>query len=344
LFLGDWVPTFRSSIFSFDTLQLEKARPKGFFRALVLTLALVLVAEIGARLLVNRVPPYGEYWEAQAGLEFEAYRQHIVQGQTPRTVIIGDSTARCAIDPQALQVNLPEAADIYTLARPANYPMACRCTTLPLLSAPYTPPKLVIASFSPYGFVKTDRLETQILDSPICRKTENPLSYHGEFRLLWLMRTLPYLKNLGAVNEQLKLAWEQRGFTPLMESAPQQNEDTSGANLSEKTAPIQDERVQVVRDLALLARNRNFKLVLVVPPLKKRDRVVEEYVERMSHLAQELDFTLLDFSTSPFLLTKHFLDGVHLNKDGAEIFSQELGRKIYSQTLETACWKGQRDW
>ncbi|MBI3650456.1 MAG: hypothetical protein HY231_05345 [Acidobacteria bacterium] len=334
------MPIFRSSIFSFDTLRLEKARPKGFFRALALTLALVFVAEVGARLLVHSVSPYCEYWEDESGFRFEAYRQHIMQGAAPNLVIIGDSTARFGIDLQALRTTLPAAVDSYNLATPANYPMACHCTTLPLLNEPYAPPKVVIALFSPYGFLATDKAEAQILNSPICKRVESPFSFYKEMRLLWLMRVTPYVKNSSFAKESLKQTWAQRGFTPLIEATPEPSARNPSPSTSLATSSeIKVEKIQVIRDLALLARNRNFKFILVIPPLRKRDKIVEEMVERMGYLQDELKFTLLDFSMSPFLSTNHFLDGVHVNKDGAAIFSQELGKRIYTQMPELALLK-----
>lgn len=331
------------SIFSFDTLQLGKARPKGFFRALALTLALVFVAEIGARILVQRASPYYKYWEDEPGFRFEAYRQQILQGETPEVVIIGDSTARYGIDSPTLRANLSAAIDMYNLSSPANFPMACHCTTLPLLQEPYKPPKLVIAMFSPNGFVATAAYETLILNSPICRKVTSPFSYHRELRLLWLMRMSPYLKNPEVVDKKLRQVWEERGFTPLTEATAQQPITHPGpAKPSASAAEIEAEKLQVIRDLALLARNRNFKLVLVVPPLMNRDRMVEELVGRIGQLQDESGFLLLDFSASAFLSARHFFDNTHLNKDGAEIFSEQLGRTLSTRMPEIAQFTDQK--
>ena len=296
--------------------------------------------------------PRGGYWADDAKAKFEPYRLLTLGDQAPEIVIVGDSTGARDFDPLAIEAALPANMRVYNLAYPGNFPRAFKLSTLPLLKFPHAPPRLVILSFAPNAFFEnqsTRKSEDQILDSPICRERDTD-------RWAW---TRLAVSNLGSLRANWQF-WKRdavslpkdRGFLLLEGSGP-----TKPAKLLERSrydaseqrdhreyaragtladdAPIPDAaRLDVVRDLATLARDRGFRLLVIVPPhLEMRvygrpHPIFEAYREAIVRLGVELGFHVLDWNDPPFLDPEDYYDWGHLNRIGAAKMSAELANLL----------------
>jgi hypothetical protein len=329
------------SIFSFETLRLG-ARPAGLFAAPLIALALLLLAEGGARLLLANQDRSWEYWDASAADKFEGYRREALAGAPPDVLVVGDSSAARDIDPGALLSGLPAGMRAYNLGWPANFPVAFRCTTLPLLAAGYAAPKLVVASLSVKSFVDDPRglrLEEGVLSSYFCRRQNGELSLSDR---IYLTRLRHFLSFLFPLRPEEILA---DGFMPLREPkkaagaaraprepAGRQPAAAAEAQTEEGALGLAPERLEVIYELGRLARARGFALIVVIPPRwglaagSPLDRLTADYREALEEAAGELGFTVLDMSRAPFLSEEHFYDGGHLLAEGAAVFSKEIAK------------------
>ena len=84
--------TFRSSILSFDTLNLEGWKAAGLRNEILVAILLLVGAELLARSALAPIGDYWRYWEPEAAVKIEAYRAMVRKGVPPRILIVGDST------------------------------------------------------------------------------------------------------------------------------------------------------------------------------------------------------------------------------------------------------------
>lgn len=323
-----------SSIFSFETLRLNGPPPAGFYKAILFTLAIVTLGEGVSRFLLAHVGRNWEYWTPEVAVQFEEYRHQTESGQSPEVLIIGDSTGLCDLDPLVISRCVPGGPNVYNLATHANFPFAFRSTTLPLLGSQHRVPRLVIASFSPDGFVdsaRVRRFEEKILSSAYCRHSSGRFVATDYVSLLRLLNALPLIKSA---------YWGKRDSA---QAATNSNDSPSIAKSTEGAGPsgardeaeieskeISSDRFSVVRELGILSKARGFKLLIVVPPrlTSSMDEVCAEYVRQLLQAKEDYGFTVLDASRSAFLSEVNFKDNAHLNQDGARIFSKELARTV----------------
>jgi hypothetical protein len=262
----------RSSICSFETLQLRDKRPKDIVATIVFVLLALLTTEFALRLGMAPLGSSWTYWSLAAAAKYEYYQQ-VALHSAPELVVIGDSTAARDISPEVLKEKLGAKVTAYNLAWPSNYPGALPCTTFPLLSLPYHSPKVVIVSLHANGFTnspKALRLEANITSSPYCKM--------------------------------------------------------------KKRAP-EEKRIVFLEQLAALAAENNFRLVVVNPP-NQTAQPQSLYAARVQEVANKHHFLFLDEGTASYLNEKHFFDAGHLNQEGAKIFSTRLASKIESLVVQ----------
>jgi hypothetical protein len=318
----------RSSIFSFDTLRLNGRAPAGFFRAALLALALSIAAEGTARMVIPAEGPRDEYWSRGAAVKFETYRERANAGRTPAVLVVGDSTAARDFDPVAIAEST--GLDAYNLAWPGNFPLAFRCTTIPLLASASNVPRVVVASFTPNGFSDTERIqrfEAGIVTSDICRRAAGDRIPADFIRLTLLGRTLAR-----GDSKEPDMTATELGFMPLEgRSQEASRREDRARREKDDVRSITAERFEVVRELGRIARERGFTLVVVVPPVAPKERdgnVYAEYTRALGQASADLGFTVIDWRHPEGYGRESFYDSVHLNAEAARRFSLELGRVV----------------
>jgi hypothetical protein len=317
------------------TLRLEGGAPRGLLAAPLFALLLLGAAELLARLLLAPLGASWEYWEAEAAAKFERYRELASTGEAPDVLIVGDSTGARDIDPDALRAGLGAAAEAYNLAWPSNFPLAFRCTTLPLLAEGLDAPRLVVASLSPRSFLdhpSTKRLEENLLSSRYCRRLAGESSLGERLYLRRIEHVLPVL--LARPREV-----SARGFMPHRTTklkggqagpAPEASADPSDRPAEEA---LSAERLALIRELGALSKARGFRLVFLIPPRLgttpgKPNALTAAYLAALEAAREEYGFTILDQSYAPYLSAEHFYDTGHLRFEGAQLFSKELAKAL----------------
>jgi hypothetical protein len=328
------VRTSRSFIFSFDTLRLSRGSSNGFRQSLLLGLLVVCAAEGVSRIVLAPIGRYWEYWDPPAAVRFEGYRRHIDSRKAPDIVIIGDSTAARDIDPAVVIASQNGRVTAYNLANPANFPLALKVDTLPLMESPNVVPKIIIASFAYRSFMDTDRVrrfENGILSSPYCQHVLGKTFAADYFYLLRLRKSSPFIVDRWHPVAELAEIRKHHGFLPFAGTERETRGDQSVAEAeTSTTARLDSERLAIIGRLGQLAKARNFSLVVVVPPVRYPfpNRLFDSYLEELKRAQRELGFTVLNFYSAPFLSPENFYNDHHLNREGAEIYTREILKAI----------------
>lgn len=296
---------------------------------MVLGLLLFAIAESVSRTIVRRVGRRWEYWDKVAAVKFEDYRTRVSLNAGPDIVIIGDSTAARDLDPRSMATDHLTGKDIYNLAWPANFPLAFRTTTLPLLREPYQAPKIVLASFTPGSFTDNPRVgefEQEILTSTYCQHVLGNYSFADKFFLPRLRNALPFIRK---PNEEFNELRKNKGFMPSEAVAEEYRTSDSGTRASQIIAS----RFDVLIELADLSQQRKFELYILIPPVSPALAVptadiYQKYLALLETAQQRYGFTILDKRHSDFLTNEYFTDGIHLTRAGAELFSSTLPREF----------------
>ena len=332
-----------SSIFSFDTLRLGNV-PRAWTWSVLAAIALVGAAEAGARWLMaplgNRV---WTYWDEDAADEFEWYRERALAGNAPEVVAVGDSTGGYNFDPQPFREEAG-GVDAYNLAWPANFPRAFELTTLPILAEGQAP-RTVLLMQAATTFLDTDtavRNETQILNSVFGRRAR------GEF----VFADWCYLARANLARRLLISHWlyhrdeivrepKRLGFHPLARGSiapPEQErqmakvkEEADRVALDQRFLErgFDEERRAVVPALARLAKERGFRLIVVLTPTRVRPlpQVFVAHRHWLQELATRYGFEVWDYLEDEGYGFFEFSDGIHLRESAARKFSVKLGER-----------------
>jgi hypothetical protein len=303
-----------------------------------LVLCLVAGAELAARSALEPIGDYWSYWTPAAAAKFEAYRSSVRRGAPPHVLVVGDSTGARDFDPAPLARVTGRTA--FNLAWPANFPLAFKACTLPLLEN-QARPDVVIASFIPSGFLDSSsarRFEQAILESSYCRRQRAQISASDYFYLARMRASLPFLHSwwTGTSLPQVK----NRGFMPLAG-----NDDAP--DVPTVMAGFEDRRFAAIEALYEAGRQFHFSVIVVIPP--RRDptgdlrRAEGKYVERLQHCG----FEYIDYREPAFLQAGDFHDRNHLNAHGAERLSAALAEELTRRgdaayRVADACRRGER--
>lgn len=320
----------RSSIFSFETLRTDGLLPRTKLIALTIVLLMLVTAEGLARIALRPTGDYWEYWNKESADKFLWYRHKNSASTAADIVIIGDSTAARDFIPSEFS-QACNGKTAFNLGWPANFPLAMEQTTLPLLDLPYRAPDTVICSISPKAFTGhplNRAFETPILASAFARHQR------GET----LVSDYVYLTRLYSAREFASGWFSGEGlFEPPKDGGamPLKGQEESGhrpatkGDLFDKTG-FERKRLEVIDRLAEIARYRNFQLVFVIPPrtFEHRSELEEKFIGILSEKAADYGFQVWDVRRLPPLEAKHFFDPGHLNRTGAELYSQTLAGRL----------------
>lgn len=319
---------FRSSIFSFDTLDMKRGFSRKTLYAVALACAIVFMAEATCRLAFAPLGQVWEFWSSSAAIKFERYRIDVERGVCPDILIVGDSTAGNDISPIVLEEAIP-GITAYNLGWNGNFPLAFQQSTLPFFQSPNDVPDVLVVSFLHRSFAdlaKNRKSEAGILGSPWCKRARHETTAASYF----------YLARLQKMRE-----WKEFWFSGLSPDfgpnrkgllASDQIQELKRPDNSLPSVELSNERFDVIEELVTIARDRNIELVVIVAPRllpSTRELALEsQYCMRLAELAREGQLRWLDCRELDFLKRDHFRDETHLNNAGARLFTNFLGNKL----------------
>ncbi len=331
---------FPSSIFSSSWSSLWDNETAILLRVAIVAGVLLAAGEAISRAALMPVGALWEYWNPDAALKFQWYRNasepaaNDSAGPMPDVLVVGDSTAARNFDPAALKSPNGPGVEAFNLGWPANFPLAFEYSTIPLLRDGQAVPRVVVVSFSPSAFVDsetTSRFESTILQSAYCRRQREG-SLLQDF--VWLTRIRPALEWRGLwFTGKQPAPPANNGFQPL-----EGHENRSEPDRSREARQLTEARLDVLRDLVTLASERDFQLVIVIPPIENVDTIPEAgaYRRAVEMICNTRNCHVVDCSDVEGLTSEHFWNNTHLNRDGAEVFSHWFSKNVLSDLLAPA--------
>ena len=143
--------------FSSRTLSLSDWRGTGSLKTVILALCLIAMAEGVARMAIAPIGDYWRYWTPAAAAKFETYRGAVRDGSGARLVVVGDSPGARDIDPARLgAAGFGDERVQPVVAR--EFSARLQGVHAAGLFRDGTAPDLVVASFSPTGFLESPRV------------------------------------------------------------------------------------------------------------------------------------------------------------------------------------------
>jgi len=285
--------------------------------------------EATARMLLRDVGRRWEYWQPVAATKFEFVRTAAEQGQTLRTLVVGDSTGMSDLDPRVLERELGPRS--WNAAWNGNFPLAFEETTLPLLADRRLRVDWIVASFIPAGFAGSDRptsSEAGLLASTYVQKRTTTQTgdyvYLARFKSAW-----PFLLND-------LLGHKEAPSVTRFGYAPNQNHATAEMITSEPSQPpvvaLNQRRLQVLKSLVTIAAGRHSRLLIVMPPSLTtspgRLSIARLLRAELAAETQGSPVRFLDLTQAQFLELGDFGDVNHLNARGAAELTTEVARAI----------------
>jgi hypothetical protein len=312
--------------------------PGSWWRTVLLALLLVVSTEIGARALLGTELLPDDYWDAETGQKFEWYRR-LDADHAIDILIIGDSTAARNFAPLAIEEQL-NGATAFNLGSPGNFPLALRESTFPLLRRGPVPRVVVLSQFvdSYYPSAAADDLERGILTSRAVRVLNDRRVASDHLAIAQLYRNRRVIRERLAGEKWID-APELKGFMPDRRTAEEvaaretRREAARTGRVRETAVPA---RLRTVDELAAMARERGFTLVVLIPDQRdaRSEAILADHRRWLRARSGELGFEVLDMAEAIALEPGDFIDTVHLSPTGAVNQSRALGR-LLAPRLET---------
>ncbi|WP_146372618.1 hypothetical protein [Symmachiella macrocystis] len=306
----------------------------------VIVAGLLLVAgEAASRVALKPVGTLWEYWNPEAAVKFRWYRD-VCESSTaddvhmPDILVVGDSTAARDFDPVELESQIAPGYEVYNLGWPANFPMAFQSSTIPMLRDGQRVPSVVVASFSPSAFADdatVHRFEANILHSAYCRRQREGTLIQD---FLWMTRIRPALRW-----QKLWFSGKQPGPPPRKGFYPLDgHEEKSELGGHRDELRLSENRLDVLRELVELSSERNFQLVIVIPPIQNVDAIPEvtEFRRALETICKTENCHVVDCLNVEGGSQKYFWNVTHLNQDGAKVFSRWFSKNVLRDVLPPA--------
>lgn len=293
---------------------------KIFTKVLLLLLFLLLIDFLTGKIM------YYFYSKSNNGIAYQEY--YIINKTTQDILVLGSSRAAYHYVPGIIKDEL--GLSVYNAGREGTgkfYQYAVLLATVDRYK-----PKMVILDFDYREIYKQGGFDRKDLDQ--LRPFYGKLSDQFDSLLAdsWYKRLL-YRSNLVKYNKKVfhiltGFIFRGRdnieGFRPLYGKRIAPTGSLQTVNLE-----ISPEKMDVIRNILLLARENNIDVVLVVSPFCKY--VPENFMEPLDNLAKEFQLPVFNFINDTTFLNRpnvFFNDELHLNETGAKLFTCKVARAI----------------
>jgi hypothetical protein len=324
---------FPLSIFNFEQ-KIEPEIPRHWWASIGLLVGILALAEASSRVLLQ---PVGDnlwaYNPPSLSRPFEWYRHLTEENMTPTVLAIGDSTGARNFDPESFAAT-SSIDNAYNLAHPGNFPLALRSNTLPLLDSGHSPDIVILFQWpgSLLASPRVDKLEAGAMSPILEARRTGRFNITDYIYLTRIYRARGFVLDYWLRGKTLLKPPVDNGFAPLSRPAAEATTDRPADPPEQQQFEFSEERRSVITRLSDLAKEHQFLLVAVVGPFRWGDR----YQDGNRHLdwLRELEKTecenlvVMDLRN---LLGDHpefFKGNHHLYRDGAEVFSARLGKRI----------------
>jgi hypothetical protein len=199
-------------------------------------------------------------------------------------------------------------------------------------------PKLIIIDFQPeeidYNIPDYDRLSSLLPYFHTHPEIQSIIELRGPFEKIKRFSSIyPYNSKIlqifmGNVKSDSKSEKEMKGYLPLFRTI----KDKEIRTYQIDSSLIDQNKILAIKDIISTCKEKDIKLVFVYSPILSTD--IDEYIFRstfISKLCQESGVVYLDLSNNDIFMKNagYFADRLHLNNEGAIVFTNMLIDKIY---------------
>lgn len=209
---------------------------------------------------------------------------------------------------------------------------------MPLLRAG-NPPKLVVLSQSAdsyYDDPRIIRFESSIISSRAVREITGTKRISDHISLVRIYEARHYIEEIWLRKLDLDILQPRyAGFMPAVRTEFENNgTPETDANRRHLQSPSL-ERQSTISELARIAEDREFELVVVIPEVREENAKLRavRHARWLRTLARELHFEVIEASQIAELKPEHFVDYIHLEPQGARIFSRSFGDFIENRVF-----------
>ena len=326
--LGHSMKKYRSSIFSFDTLQGVQSNT---FVAICIALLLFIGLEGVCRLFVSDLTEGWDYWSQSAASKYITYHDLRGQGTPPVVLTVGDSSADYGFSPVTFDSLLGETSYSYNLATLGNFPLSFDKTINDLILAEgneTSMPAYLMILFTRGGFEYSAvprQTEQSVLQSALVKKSRGEISvgYVSVISRIWRSR----IAILDYIRYGKHPISSERGYYSRIDGS----EENVEKPVAQRDLLLDPERIKVLERTLQLCNERNIQPILVHPPVhsyeKHRWTDATVYSEAVRSLSEQYGVPFWDYSEDASY-DNYMNDIVHLNPNGARLFSVELARRF----------------
>lgn len=199
-----------------------------------------------------------------------------------------------------------------------------------------TIPKLIVLEVSPNILIDPETQQKLKILMPFHKRDPlifNALTNDEMLEKVKLLSSIyPYNSTIASlITGQYKKNLDTlKGFNPLIGII-----DTIGLikeiNASFPTSSIPYKNLQVLKQFIALCNNHNIKIAIVVSPLYQTNTNLDEMIKEIELTCLEFkNIYFLDYSKfdSIYLHISYFKDNLHLNYEGAQIFSEVISKRF----------------
>jgi hypothetical protein len=295
-----------------------------FIKNVIIILAVLIIADQITGYLMRRL-----YFNMVAG---ENYRETFTIDSTKSEIVVfGSSRASHHYVPELFEEKFKMS--FYNAGRDGNFFLS-NYAAFKAVTKRYSP-KLVIFDINPNELMyrKSDyeglaSLLPYYRDHPELRdiiELRSPFEKYKMYSAVYpfnsqLVRII--FRNLSKTPETY-----QKGYLPLFHKM---NETKANNALIEPTGEIDKNKINALNDIAIYCKKKNIKLAFVCSPVFSNSKEIfgSKIIEEITQAEQS---HYLDFSTDSVFDNhpEYFQDNIHLNDEGAKLFSTILSNEIY---------------
>ena len=291
-----------------------------FIKAVLLLLLLLLIDFLTGRIL------FFLYSRSTSGIAYQEY--YIINETTENILVFGSSRAAYHYVPDIIENEL--GLSVYNAGREGTGKFFQYGVLLATINR-YKPKKIILdfdyrEIYKQGGFDRKDLDQLRPFYGKISDQFDSLLADKWYKKLLYRSNLVKYNKKVFHIvaGNVFRGRDNKKGFRPLYGKRMETTVNLQAGNME-----ISSEKMEVIRDILLLALENNIDVVLVVSPYCKH--VPESFMEPLENLAREYKLPFLNFINDTTFLNSpslFFNDELHLNESGAKIFTSKVAHEI----------------
>jgi len=299
-------------------------------KKIILNILLIIVTVIVLDFIIGKTLQHFYFTEA-SGLHYRT--TYSIDSTMADVLVFGSSRANHHYVPEVFEDSLKMS--FYNTGRDGNsilYTLA----VFKAITKRYTPKVIIIDMMMMelyYNAQSYDRLASLLPYYNSHPELQSIVHLRGPYEKFKLLSSIyPYNSSLlaiavGNLEFNKKRKEDNKGYVPLYNGLT----DTTRISLDENSMIIDSTNIEALKFITNYCKNKNIFLLLVHSPLYAKSKLLNTS-EIFEKIAEENGALYLNFMQDPLFVNRpeYFRDQVHLNDEGAKLFSSIITHRIKS--------------